>query len=237
MKLSLRLEAVADLVTPGYTLADIGTDHAYIPIDLAQKGRIPHAIAIDVNRGPLARAQENIRANALETQIEIRLSDGLKKLKPQEAESIVIAGMGGALTIRILREGTGALEGIRELILQPQSEVPQVRAYLEQAGFSIVQEDMVYEDGKYYPMMQALPEAGAPMQAVEIAFGPRLLQMQHPVLHRYLLMRQEKLRQIREALQDGKDEAARERAGEIKKELQLTEEALRMYEGGEIHGE
>ena len=105
--LSFRLQAVAELVTGGYRMADIGTDHAYVPICLVKAGRIPGAIAADVNKGPLLRAAEHIKANRLENQIETRLSDGFSALKPGEVQSAVLAGMGGGLMIRILKEGAG----------------------------------------------------------------------------------------------------------------------------------
>lgn len=182
MQLSKRLRAVAALVTAGGAVADIGTDHAYIPIYLVQTGVATRAIAIDVNRGPLARAKEHIAQYGLEALIETRLSDGLAALQPGEADSIVIAGMGGALMARILNEGREKLCGpeaeeesrdgavgeavskagrrtasraCRELILQPQSEIWLVRAWLEQSGWQIVRENMICEDGKYYPMMRA----------------------------------------------------------------------------------
>ena len=105
MELSKRLQAVAGLVTAGSRLADIGTDHAYIPIYLARSGKIPEAVAMDVNRGPLERAEENIRAYELEDRIKTRLSDGFSALEQGEADSAVIAGMGGGLMSRILKEG------------------------------------------------------------------------------------------------------------------------------------
>ena len=105
MELSTRLKAVADFVTAGYKLADIGTDHAYIPIALMEQNLIPGAIAMDINEGPLQRAGEHIAENRMEKKIEIRLSNGFSALKKGEAESAVIAGMGGGLMIRILTEG------------------------------------------------------------------------------------------------------------------------------------
>ena len=105
MELSKRLQAVADLVTAGCRVADVGTDHAYIPIALVQEGRIPGAVAMDVNTGPLERARLHVAENRLEEKIELRLSDGLAALSPGEADSVVIAGMGGGLVIRILTEG------------------------------------------------------------------------------------------------------------------------------------
>lgn len=190
MQLSERLRAVAALVMSGGTVADIGTDHAYIPIYLIQTDAVSRAIAMDVNPGPLSRAREHIAQYGLESEIETRLSDGLAALRPGEADSVVIAGMGGALMRRILEEGRDRLDGAseqtdgrcnstaalsdsmdncadsqaehrgkrrgcRELILQPQSEIWLVRAWLERSGWRIVREDMVREDGKYYPMMRA----------------------------------------------------------------------------------
>lgn len=156
MQISKRLEAVADMVTPGCHLADIGTDHAYIPIYLAQAGKIARAIAMDVNKGPLERAKEHICSYGLEQMIETRLSDGLDALQPGEADQIVIAGMGGPLTVRILRDGAEKLTKECALILQPQSEIQSVRAYLKEKKYCILCEEMICEDGKYYPMMKAV---------------------------------------------------------------------------------
>lgn len=137
MELSKRLQAVADLVTAGYRVADIGTDHAYIPIFLLASGKISGAVAMDVNEGPLERARCHVAENGLSDKISLRLSDGLAGLRPGEAESVVIAGMGGGLIIRILTEGAGALEHVKECILQPQSEIEKVRAFLLEEGFFV----------------------------------------------------------------------------------------------------
>ena len=157
MELSKRLSAVAALVTNGYRLADIGTDHAYIPICLAGTGRIPEAVAMDVNPGPLLRAEENIRMHGLEDRIKTRISDGFASLEKGEADAAVIAGMGGPLMIRILREGAEVVSTLKECVLQPQSEIEKVRAFLLEEGFFFLDEDMVEEDGKYYPMMKVQP--------------------------------------------------------------------------------
>ena len=130
MELSKRLNTVASLVTDGYRLADIGTDHAYIPIFLVSTGKIPAAVAMDVNRGPLLRAEENIRTYGLEKRIATRISDGFAALEKNEADSAVIAGMGGLLTIRILKEGADTVRSLKECILQPQSEIGHFRRFL-----------------------------------------------------------------------------------------------------------
>ena len=158
MQLSRRLRAAADLVSTGSVLADIGTDHGYIPIALVEEKKIPGAIAMDINKGPLARADEHIRQHGLEHQIETRLSDGLHAMKQGEAQSILIAGMGGLLIVRILTEGKEVLEGCRELILQPQSELRSVRSYLEQEHYRITEERLVLEEGKYYVILRAVAE-------------------------------------------------------------------------------
>ena len=131
MELSRRLRMNASFVTPGNRLADVGTDHGYIPIALRLEGVIPSALAMDINPGPLERAKEHIRQFDLETDIHTRLSDGVQALCPGEADSVLIAGMGGLLMVRILENGQGVLAGCRELVLQPQSDIRSVRAYLE----------------------------------------------------------------------------------------------------------
>ena len=156
-ELSKRLQAVADLVTPGMRLADVGTDHAYIPIYLTQNGLVPSAIAMDINKGPLERADTHILEHGLDGKIVTRLSDGLVNLKMEEADTMIAAGMGGGLVIHILEEGKQIVSTLKGCILQPQSEIQKVREYLVEHGFRFEAEDMVEEDGKYYPMMRVVP--------------------------------------------------------------------------------
>ncbi len=231
MQLSERLRAVADMVTPGYYLADIGTDHAYIPIYLVSSGIIPGAIAADVNPGPLERAQEHIIENNLQDRIETRLSDGLRAIAPDEAESVIIAGMGGALTIKILREGETRLADCRELILQPQSEISSVRAFLDEGGWIIERENMVCEDGKYYPMMRAVHGISkTPLTQLQLLFGPELLKQHNPVLLAYLRREEAVQGRILESLQSGSSEKAVQREQEIRRKRGLIEEALNSWE-------
>ena len=153
-ELSERLRAVADLVDDGMVVADIGTDHGYIPIALVQEGRCPRAVAMDINIGPLDRARAHIQAAELSKKIDTRRSDGMKELKAEEADCAIIAGMGGALTIKILEESSATARSLKALILQPQSELYKVREYLAEQGYEILAEDMVLEEGKFYPIMK-----------------------------------------------------------------------------------
>ena len=175
MVLSKRLWTVSSLVTEGSRLADIGTDHGYVPVCLVEEGRIPSAIAMDVNPGPLQRAREHIRQHALEDRIQTRLSDGLEALGKDEADTILIAGMGGALCVRILSARPALHCEAKELVLQPQSELMAVRRYLEGAGWRIIQEKMVFEDGKYYQMMRCSP-GEMTLSDAEAKYGPCLMQ-------------------------------------------------------------
>lgn len=155
IQLSKRLKFVADFITPGYVLADIGTDHGFIPIYMVLEGKIPKAFAMDINEGPLARADEHIKEAGLSEKIETRLSDGLMKLHENEAETILIAGMGGALTVKILSEGKHALQGVKELVLSPHTEADTVRKFLRETDFVIEREGMVIDAGKYYVVIKA----------------------------------------------------------------------------------
>ena len=118
MQLSDRLQAVASMVTENSRLADVGTDHGYIPIYLCEMGKIPSAIAMDVKKGPLLRAKMNIERYHMQEKIRIRLSAGVLKLNPDEADSVVIAGMGGTLVMKILEEGKKVLVDVKELVLE-----------------------------------------------------------------------------------------------------------------------
>lgn len=213
MQLSERMERLASWVTDGHRLADIGTDHGYIPIALVLRRRIPSALAMDVNRGPLSRAEEHIRSYGLDTYIETRLSDGLKKLRPGEADTVLIAGMGGALTVRILNGGTHCLHTVQELILQPQSEIRSVREWLWEHDYQIIEEDMVKDEGKYYPMMKAVHGEDSRMSAAELAYGRTGLQRSPDVLQEYLQREEAKNQKVMEVLQaNGKEASDRMRA-------------------------
>lgn len=159
MLLSDRMRAVVGLVEPCKSIADIGCDHGYVAMELVRSNICRHVIAMDINKGPLERARHNIRDYDMQDYIETRLSDGTHALHAGEVEGIICAGMGGKLVIFILEQDRELVSNLRQVILQPQSELDEVRSYLRENGFIIDREDMVFEDGKYYPMMRALPGA------------------------------------------------------------------------------
>ena len=151
MNLTPRLQSVADLAGKSTSLADIGTDHAYIPIYLMQKGMITKAIAADINKGPLERADKNIRQASLSDKITLRLSDGLDNIKDNEAETVVIAGMGGEIISHMLEKAKP--KGIKKIVLQPMTDIPLVRRKLHENDMVITAERLAAEKDKIYTII------------------------------------------------------------------------------------
>lgn len=152
-------------------VADVGCDHGYVSIYLVQRGIAESAIAMDVRKGPLSMAESNIAEFGLQGKAQVRLSDGLSELNEGEADALVIAGMGGKLMISILEKKDLRTLGIRVAVLQPQSDIPEFRQYLRDKGYVILDERIVYEDGKYYFPMRvqiAGPETGDEQAAVAV---------------------------------------------------------------------
>ncbi len=228
IQLSERLTAVAGLVTQEGTLADVGTDHGYIPVFLTGQKRVQRAIAMDVNAGPLKRAEEHIHQYGLENKIETRQSDGLTALKLGEADCIVIAGMGGTLMKRILTQGESVARTAKELILQPQSELQNFREFLWKSGYKITAEDMVFEDGKYYPMMRVIPGGinHSHPDLLDLKFGGKLLREKHPVLKQYLVQQKQQKEQILVNMQKNAKQDIEDRMREINQELACVNRAL-----------
>ena len=225
MQLSQRLSSVASMVTAGNCLADVGTDHGYVPIYLYERNVIPRAIAMDVNKGPLERAALHIAESGMKDVIETRLSDGLTALRPKEADSIVIAGMGGPLMIRILSAYPEVTASAKELILQPQSEIAEVRIWLYEQGYEIVEEHMVYEEGKYYPMYKAVknPEAKK-LSYLEYKFGRLEVLKEKEVLKDFILRELSNKQNILQKLEEEQTEKSKGRAEEMKQLIKELEE-------------
>ena len=150
-----RLSLCAEYVRGGSRLADIGTDHAYLPIALCLSGKIPSALACDINPQPLESARANISRYGLSGRIETRLSDGLRMILPDEADDIVIAGMGGELIRDILCAAPWVRDGSKRLVLQPMTHHEDLVKWLYENGFSIIAQGAVFDEGKYYTALAA----------------------------------------------------------------------------------
>lgn len=238
-KLSKRLQAVARFVTCGSLVADIGTDHGYLPVYLVQSGRCPGALAMDIRQGPLQRAREHIAANGLEALIKTRLSDGLEQLGADEAQSVVIAGMGGLTITGILGAAGELLSHIRELVLEPQSDIGKVRKFLRLHGMYTDMEELVLEDGKFYPVLHVvkrdwpsalregpvmdvlrkkMPEPDRLEELVD-QYGPCLIGESHPVLGQLLERDRDLKQEILRSLAESASESSKKRRQELERQL------------------
>ncbi len=153
MNLTPRLLKIASLVPQNSVLADVGTDHAYVPVYCILNGICPRAIAMDINEGPLNNAEETVRHYGVCDKVELRLSDGLCKLYAHESDTVVIAGMGGLLIKSILEQGK--LKEGTTLILQPMLAAKELRQYLYDSGNAVTDEYLAREDKKIYNIIVA----------------------------------------------------------------------------------
>lgn len=188
-QLPKRLETIIERMPDAGCLADIGCDHAYVAIEAVRRGRAARAFACDVRKGPLQQAAEHILCAGLAGKIETRLSDGLEKVAPGEADTVVIAGMGGPLMERILQ---GRLGDFAHFVLSPQSEIPHFRRFLLAEGMQIDEETMLIDEGKYYVILNVSQRADAAasdsmyVTEEDFLYGGRLLRRLDPVLKSFL---------------------------------------------------
>lgn len=241
VELSRRMQAVADFVTPGSRVCDVGCDHGYVSIYVVQEKVAPKVLAMDVNKGPLLRAKEHVQQYGLEEYITLRLSDGLTAYQKGEADALICAGMGGRLLWRILSREPEKTSDFQELILQPQSEIGLFRKCLRENGYFILAENMILEDGKFYPMMKVRPpKADEILQAtvsdvwedmgmqLKDCFGPLLLKEKHPVLLKFIEQEITMKEAILEELAEkAENEKLCQRKKGLKEEIGLLKEAER----------
>lgn len=188
-QLPKRLETIIERMPDSGCLADVGCDHAYVAIEAVRRGRAARALACDVRKGPLQQAAEHILCAGLAGKIETRLSDGLEKVVPGEADTVVVAGMGGPLMERILQ---GRLADFAHFVLSPQSEIPHFRRFLLAEGMQIDEETMLIDEGKYYVILNVSQRADAAFSdsmyvtEEDFLYGGCLLRRLDPVLNSFL---------------------------------------------------
>lgn len=234
MQLSYRLKTVADMVSKNKRVADIGCDHAYVSIYLIEKQIASKVIALDVNAGPLKIARVNINNNGMANLIETRLSDGAKQLHPGEVDTLLIAGMGGALMVKILTDSKEVVDSCEELVLQPQSEIFLVRRLVEEIGFKIVDEDMLIDENKYYTVIKARKNKDYIEEfygkEVYYRYGKFLLEKNNLVLKQYLQEGFKINKLLIDDLNKIESIKAKERIEEITKDIEYIKEGLAYYE-------
>lgn len=227
MNISERLKLVASMVSDNYSVADIGTDHGYIPIYLVTERGFRRTFAMDVNEGPLLRAGENIEKYGVKDFVETRLSDGLEALSENEAESIVIAGMGGILITRILAAGINVARTAKELILSPHSDIALVRSFLRDNNFNIADENIIFDEDKYYFVFRVINGGMEFKDELDAIYGHILFEKKSPVFNDYLKKELKKRKDILVKMKDSSNEA---RKDELRKEIELIKRGLNKFE-------
>lgn len=205
-------------------IADIGTDHAFLPVYLIKNGKSHKAIACDVNKGPLMRAENTVKRNCLSEKISLRLGSGLEPLKDAEADTVFICGMGGLLIISILDANLKKTASFKNIILQPQSDCPKVRKYLYENGFYIDSEKMIFEGGFFYTILSVKKGFAPPLSEKELIFGPCLLKEKSPVFLDYIEYKKEKTLKLLNLLKEKNTLSSLEKLRETEHEYALLKE-------------
>ncbi|MBQ7411335.1 MAG: SAM-dependent methyltransferase [Clostridia bacterium] len=221
LKLSKRLGTAAQFVRDGAVVADVGTDHAYIPIYLVQSGKTARAIATDINEGPLARANDNIASYGLEDKIITYIANGLDGIEAYAPDDVIICGMGGELIADIIDKSNYVRSSDKNLILQPMTTALELREYLKN-GFEITDEAVVYEDGKYYQIICACYDGQAhEYSKIELELGKINIKKREAVFLKMLDFCIAKKKKIRDGLLKGDCDTA-----EIEKEIEEMEKLI-----------
>lgn len=227
MLLPDRLARLADYVIPGAVVADIGTDHALLPVYLVRQGICSRVIACDLHPGPLESARRTITQYGLEGRVELRRGYGLQPLSPGEASVIVIAGMGGAKIRDILAASPVVLGDVRRLILQPQGGEALLRRWLLENGWALFDEELVYEGGRFYVIL--ISESAKNTTAHQcfedslLEIGPKLLEKRHPLLLSYIRWRIQGYQGVLGSLENSKSA----RAAAVREDFQKKLDFLR----------
>lgn len=186
MKLSERLIAIANFVPNNSIVADIGTDHGYIPAYLIENKISKKVIGTDISKGSLDKIIEYIKELRFEDKIDTRLGDGLEVIKPYEVDTVIIAGMGGLLIRDILENHRKVSDSIIDFILQPMVAQKEVREYLIENNFEIIGEELVKEENKYYEIIHARKGKSLIEKEVYYEISPILIQNKHPLLKEFV---------------------------------------------------
>jgi tRNA (adenine22-N1)-methyltransferase len=231
-RLSARLGAVAKYVPNGSRVADIGSDHAYLPCYLIKNEQISYAIAGEVVLGPFQSAERNVLSEGLADKISVRMGDGLAVIQPDEVDCVTIAGMGGSLIANILEQGKEKLESVQRLVLQPNINAISIRSWLIGNKWELIAEEILEEDGKIYEVIVA--EKGDPYNPYfpeqmerDLLFGPFLLQRKEEAFMKKWSLEQKNWQRIYEQLEAATPSVETEgKKQQLLSQLKLAEEVL-----------
>jgi tRNA (adenine22-N1)-methyltransferase len=231
-KLSVRLETVAKYVPKNSRVADIGSDHAYLPSYLVKNGQITFGIAGEVAKGPFQSAEKNVMAEGLSEMISVRMGDGLEVIQPGDADCITIAGMGGSLIASILESGKDKLAEVNRLILQPNINASAIRNWLVENNWELIAEEIIEEDSKIYEILVA--DRGEPLKPYRevslesgLLVGPFLLKKKEKAFLKKWTLEKNNWKRIYEQLEGAAPTAeTEEKKQEVLKKIALVEGVL-----------
>ncbi len=225
MQLSIRLSAIASFVPKGSYVIDVGTDHAYIPIYLVEQGIAKACLATDINKGPLEKARKNLAFHGIQN-VSLRQTNGLEGIEIGTGDVVMISGMGGYLTIEILKKSLPLVRTMKKLILQPQQDISEVRKYLHHIGFKIEDETFVEDEEKYYTVIVAVPGEECYERDYEYLYGKCLIEKRLPVFQKWLLEKLNKQEGIYRAIESQDSPSVLKRKLELASEIKILREVI-----------
>ncbi|MCC3380056.1 tRNA (adenine(22)-N(1))-methyltransferase [Paenibacillus farraposensis] len=245
MKLSQRLQYIMEQIPAGSRLADIGSDHGLLPVAAVRSGRVPQAVAGEVNDGPLRAAQKQVAEAGLTDRIMVRKGDGLAVIKAHEVDVITIAGMGGALITSILEQGKDKLASVKQLVLQPNVGEDILRRWLMKQQWVLIDEHIMEEDGKIYEILTAVPASASDLKQDELyrplrlpgstlvlnrdwlmQLGPLLVNKPNEIFFRKWQLEIRKLQAVLAQVSRSELEAAQHKQEQLRKQIEQLEEVL-----------
>lgn len=230
MKLSNRLQKMADFIPKNSIVGDIGCDHGYIPIYLIENNISKKVIAVDISENSLEKTVEFVKANNYENKIDIRLSDGLDKILAFEIDTVVIGGMGGLLIRDILDKDRKKTNTITHFILQPNIATDELRKYLYGNNFEIIDEALVKEGNKYYEIIYAKKGKDYVEKEIYYEIGKKLIENQDPLLKEFIEFKINTLEEILNELENVESEKSLERKQELEENLLELKEVIKEIE-------
>ncbi len=226
MQLTKRLQAIADRVPKDTCVVDVGTDHGYIPIYLTRHGLCKKCIASDINQGPLDSAKKHSLKYQM-NDLDLRKGSGLQTVSPKDAvEVIIIAGMGGTLVIDILKKDCEIVKGAKKLILQPQTNVMDVRKFLHEINFKISEETFLEEDGKYYTIISAEPGEESYPYVWQYVYGDYLLRHPNNTFSAWMTQKAQIFDKIKKQLESADENQRQVRVRQLDEEYAQYKEAM-----------
>lgn len=227
MDISDRLKCIGNMVEKCECIADIGTDHAYLPIYLVEQGTCKKVIASDINKGPVEKAKRNIYFSKRSNEIQCRLGPGLTTILPGEVRAAIIAGMGGNLIRDILEESMDVFKSLDYVILQPVQNADVLRKYIYESGYNILDEELCKDENKYYEIIKIKYDNKAEiLNDIYYEVSKKLLQKKHPLLKEYIYF---KIRKYDKIIKDIVDTSrlAKNRKVELEEKIIKLKEMLK----------